>query len=175
MIRYASFGRRLWAFLLSLLLDLVVLGALYAYTGGADVTAPFLFWYLLHHVGLVVEGGTLGHRLAGLRIVALSGERVGIPQAIVRELVRVFASIPPLGLGVLWMLDEPQRRTWHDLAAGSIVVRELTPDTHLAPDWADSPPWRRRRAEAAVVPAGPAEPPTPPPPGDSPIMPSNPA
>jgi uncharacterized RDD family membrane protein YckC len=174
MIRYASFGRRLWAFVLSLVLDLVVLGALYAYAGGADVTAPFLFWYLLHHVGLVVEGGTLGHRLAGLRIVDLDGGRVGIPQAIAREIVRIFLSIPPLGLGVLWMLDQPQRRTWHDLVAGSIVVRELTPDTHLAPDWADDPPWRRHpqppEPAPAVVPAPATAPASPEPPG-----PTNPA
>lgn len=149
MIRYASFGRRLWAFVLSLLVDLLVLGALYAYAGD-QVGPPFLFWYLIHHVGLVVEGGTLGHRLAGLRVVDARGERPGVVHAVVREIVRVFLSIPPLGLGVLWMLDHPERRTWHDIVGGTVVVRELASDVQGAPEWASDPPWRRRASEPMV-------------------------
>lgn len=159
MIRYASFGRRLWAFVLSLLLDLLVLGALSTVTGGADIAAPFAAWYAIHHVGFVVEGGTLGHRLAGLRVVRVDGERVGVVHAVMREIMRLFVSLPPLALGALWMLDHPQRRTWHDLVADTVVVRELPAGAVTAPAWADDPPWRREgpntpAAEATDTPSG---------------------
>jgi len=173
MIHYATFSRRLWAFVLSLVADLLVLGVMSLVTGGADVLAPFAFWYVLHHVGLVVEGGTIGHRLVGLRVVSETGERVGVLHAIVRELARLFVSLPPLGLGFLWMLDQPQRRTWHDLLGNSVVVRETALQEAATPEWANDPPWRRaprdERADAAVGSLEPVSPimstqrPTPPP------------
>lgn len=145
MIRYATFARRLWAFVLALVIDLLVFATIAMWTGRAAAAAPFLFWYLLHHVGLVVEGGTLGHRLAGLRVVRVDGERVGVAHAFAREFARIGLSLPPLGLGVLWMLDEPRRRTWHDLLAGTVVVRESLAQA-VAPEWAHDPPWRQRSA-----------------------------
>jgi uncharacterized RDD family membrane protein YckC len=112
-------------------------------TDGGDVLGAFGFWYLLHHVGFVVEGGTIGHRLAGLRVVRPDGQRVGVIHAVVREASRVALSLPPLGMGFLWMLDEPSRRTWHDLLGNSVVVRETALQEQAAPEWADDPPWRR--------------------------------
>lgn len=143
MIRYAGFGRRLWAFVLAVLVDLIVLGTMRAVIGGGDVGGPFTLWLLLHHVGLVMEGGTIGHRLAGLRVTRLDGDRVGIVHAFVRAIAEIALSIPPLFLGMLWMLDQPERRTWHDLLAGTVVVREAVPQAAPAPAWADDPPWRR--------------------------------
>jgi uncharacterized RDD family membrane protein YckC len=32
-------------------------------------------------------------------------------------------SIAALGLGCLWMLNDPERQTWHDKIAGTIVVK----------------------------------------------------
>jgi uncharacterized RDD family membrane protein YckC len=139
-IRYAGAGRRTWAFVLTLLVDLVVLGTIRAMVDGGEVAGPFLVWYLIHHVGLVVEGGTIGQRLAGLRVTRLDGTRVRVAHAFAREFAFVALSLPPLGLGLLWMLDQPERRTWHDLVGGTVVVRERAPDA--APAWADAPPWR---------------------------------
>lgn len=155
MIHYASFGRRLWAFVLSLLVDLIVLGTMEVVTDGGDIWAPFAFWYLLHHVGLVVEGGTIGHRLAGLRVVRENGERLGVVHAFVRQFAQLGLSLPPLGMGFLWMLDQPRRQCWHDLIANSVVVREATLFESASPDWANDPPWRRdasRDDDARVTP-----------------------
>ncbi len=146
MIHYASFGRRLWAFTLSLIVDLIVLGTMQLVTNGGDIWTPFAFWYLLHHVGLVVEGGTIGHRLAGLRVVRENGERLGVVHAFVRLMAQLGLSFPPLGMGFLWMLDQPRRQTWHDLVANSVVVREATLFESASPDWATDPPWRRDTA-----------------------------
>lgn len=156
MIRYASFGRRLWAFLLSLLVDLVVLGTMRTVADGGDVVPPFLAWYLVHHVGFVVEGGTIGHRLAGLRVVRADGERPGVLFAVVREAARVGLSLPPLALGFLWMLDEPRRRTWHDLLGGTVVVHEALAPEAASPEWAGAPPWRRSSEAAPATDEGPA-------------------
>ncbi|MCW2955926.1 MAG: domain containing protein [Thermoleophilia bacterium] len=145
-VTYASFGRRAWGLVLDLVVDLLVLGALGAVTEGSGTGGLFALWYLIHHVGLVTEGGSLGMRLAGLRVVASDGTRLRLWAAVVRELVRVCASLPPLGLGFLWMLDDRERRTWHDLAAQSVVVREGDPSIVVAPDWAGAPPWQQRRA-----------------------------
>lgn len=152
MITYASLGRRGWAFVLSTIIDLVVLGTMLAVSDGGNVSGAFGLWYLMHHVGLVVEGGTLGHRVAGLRVVRSDGERVGVVFAFVREFAKLGLSIPPLGLGLLWMLDEPQRRMWHDQLANSVVVRESSAAAQAAPAWADAPPWRIRPTAVAPEP-----------------------
>jgi uncharacterized RDD family membrane protein YckC len=34
-----------------------------------------------------------------------------------------FLSLAPVGLGFFWMLFDPNRQTWHDKIAGTIVVR----------------------------------------------------
>lgn len=146
MIRYATFGRRTWAVVLDIAIDLFVLGVLRIVVGDGSIAAPFGFWYLLHHVGLVTEGGSLGHRLVGLRVVSTEGARVGAPHAFVRELARLFLSLPPLGMGFLWMLDQRDRRCWHDVIAGTVVVRETTGDAVDAPEWAAAPPWRQPKA-----------------------------
>lgn len=148
MIHYASFGRRLWAFILSVLVDLVVLGTMQVVTDGGDIWGAFGFWFLLHHVGLVVEGGTIGHRLAGLRVVREDGERLGVVHAFVRLFAQLALSFPPLGMGFLWMLDQPHRQCWHDLLANSVVVREATLLETASPDWGTDPPWRRERQVA---------------------------
>ncbi|MCW2923340.1 MAG: hypothetical protein JWM98_744 [Thermoleophilia bacterium] len=152
MIRPASFGRRLWALVLDTLLDLLVLGALRALIGDGELVASFGCWYLIHHVGLVTEGGPLGHRLAGLRIVrAEDGERVGVAHAFAREFARLALSLPPLGMGFLWMLDQAEGRTWHDLIAGTTVVREVPERVHAEPSWAAAPPWREPPAAVEAL------------------------
>ena len=150
MIRYATFGRRTWGFLLAFAIDLLVLSVLQVLIGGNEALAPFACWYLIHHVALVTEGGNLGHRLAGLRVVRADGERVRVLNALFRQVSLLFISIPPLGMGLLWMLDEPSGRTWHDIIGGTVVVRETAAPEHGAPGWAEDPPWR---SQAAPVPS----------------------
>ncbi len=69
------------------------------------------------------NGGTLGKRAFGLRVVSAADARpVGSGLGFVRWLVSVASAIP-LFLGYFWMLWDPKRQTWHDKAAGTIVVR----------------------------------------------------
>lgn len=141
MITYARFSRRAGALLAAILVDLFVLAALQAAQVGSALDELFAAWLAIHHIGLVAEGGSLGHRLLGLRVTRLDGTRPGVVRAIIRILVTPLSWLP-LGLGLLWMLDQRERRTWHDLAAGTLVVRETTPAEVAAPQWAATPPWR---------------------------------
>ncbi|MFN9077510.1 MAG: RDD family protein [bacterium] len=66
--------------------------------------------------------GTVGKRLLGLRVSDARGNRITIPRSIGRGAVKV-VSIIPVGLGCLWALWSKDRRTWHDMAAKTLVLR----------------------------------------------------
>jgi uncharacterized RDD family membrane protein YckC len=54
-----------------------------------------------------------------------SVQPIGYPRAFLRWLVSILSAIVAF-LGYLWMIWDPQKQTWHDKAAGSVVV--LTDD-----------------------------------------------
>lgn len=84
-----------------------------------------------------LAGQTLGKRIVGLRVLDARGLRIGLVQAVVRNLVRTVDFLPGFYLvgGTSALLDAQGRRLG-DLAAGTIVVRE-----------------RRAPAPASIVPA----------------------
>lgn len=68
--------------------------------------------------------GTPGLRLMDCRLVdARSGLGIGLAGSVKRTLGLVLAVLPVM-LGLLWMLWNKRRQGWHDLLAGSIVIRE---------------------------------------------------
>ena len=67
-------------------------------------------------------GQTIGMRAWRLRVVRADGTPLDTRQAIVRFLVSVI-SLAAVGLGFWWALFDAQNRTWHDLAAGTVMVR----------------------------------------------------
>lgn len=68
--------------------------------------------------------GTPGLRLMDCRLVdARSGLGIGLVRSVKRTLGLVLAVLP-LMLGLLWMLWNKRRQGWHDLLAGSVVIRE---------------------------------------------------
>lgn len=66
--------------------------------------------------------GTVGKRLLGLRVSDARGNRITIPRSIGRGAIKV-VSVIPVGLGCLWALWSKDRRTWHDMAAKTLVLR----------------------------------------------------
>lgn len=145
---YAGFWRRAVALLLDIVVVLLAAGAIAALTRGAHVGELVALFAGVYTVGLTHEGGTLGKRIVGLRVVRSDGSRVGVGCAALRELVGRPLSLLALGLGFLWMLDDRRRQTWHDQLADTVVVRELpVVDT---PPWREAPPW----AVPPVPPAG---------------------
>ena len=68
-------------------------------------------------------GQTIGMRAWRLRVVcADGGGRLSTRQALLRFAVGLL-SVGALGLGLLWVLFDRERRAWHDRAAGTLVVR----------------------------------------------------
>ena len=92
----------------------------------------FLFpLMLVYFIGFWVwKGTTIGGIVANLRVVKTNGGELSFLEGLVRGLTSVL-SFGALGIGVLWILrsdltaadGQPARQTWHDLAAGTYVVK----------------------------------------------------
>lgn len=89
------------------------------------VLLAFLAAPLLYGVGFEgsSRGQTIGKWVVGIRVIdGWTAGPLTMSRALVRVLVRTFASGQVLALGYLWMLWDEQGRTWHDMAADSRVV-----------------------------------------------------
>ncbi len=53
---------------------------------------------------------------------ATTGENLGVGRAIVRYLAYFISGIF-LGLGFLWIAFDKRKRGWHDMIAGTVVLR----------------------------------------------------
>jgi uncharacterized RDD family membrane protein YckC len=68
------------------------------------------------------SGQTLGKRAMNIRVIDFAtGQSIGVGKALVRYVARILSAIPCL-LGYFWMLWDPEKQTWHDKIAGSVVV-----------------------------------------------------
>jgi len=68
--------------------------------------------------------GTPGLRLMDCRLVdARSGQTIGLLRSLLRTTGLILAVLPGT-LGLLWMFWQKRRQGWHDLLAGSVVIRE---------------------------------------------------
>lgn len=102
-------------------------------TGGSlDYHAAWYRLTLLVAVGFyyVVSwtrgGQTIGMRAWRLRVADQAGGALPLPRALLRYAV-AWISLLAAGLGFLWAAFDARGRTWHDLAAGSVVVKLQKP------------------------------------------------
>ena len=77
--------------------------------------------YLPYYLILVGKGGTIGDRVAGIKIIDTNGNPPGYSKAFVRLLVQYFVSGIFL-IGYLWVLWDQDKQTLHDKIAGTISV-----------------------------------------------------
>jgi uncharacterized RDD family membrane protein YckC len=83
----------------------------------------FPFLLLVYHIAFWAwRGTTLGGIIISLRVVRTHGANPRPVDALVRGLSSIF-SIAALGIGCLWMLQDPEKQMWHDKIAGTIVVK----------------------------------------------------
>ncbi len=118
---YGSFWVRLGGWIIDVIVIGVISGVLSAL--GGDL-GPFLGLVIGigYYVGLNAHGGTLGKRAVGLRLEsAKTGEDIGYGAALVRYVVAIASGIV-LFLGYFWVFWDSKNQTWHDKAAGSVVV-----------------------------------------------------
>ena len=73
-------------------------------------------------VSWVRGGQTVGMRPWRLRVVRADGAPIDVAHALLRFAVAL-VSLSACGLGFLWCLFDRDRRAWHDIAAGTLLVR----------------------------------------------------
>ena len=116
---YARFRDRLAAFALDLILVMLAVQLLDPRQEGR----AFFLGMLVYHVGLWTwKQTTVGGIICQLRVVRTNGNRLTFADALVRGLSSIF-SLAVAGIGVLWILRDPERQAWHDKIAGTYVVK----------------------------------------------------
>jgi len=107
----ARVGRRLAALAIDWALAAVISATLFNY----DRVATLLIFMLMQVVFIPTLGGSLGHRIVGLRLVPMAGGWVGVWRPVVRTVLLAIV-IPAL----VWDSDQ---RGFHDKVAGTVLLR----------------------------------------------------
>lgn len=119
----AGFWIRLGAALIDIALISIVSVPLQLGLGGAGYGLSLLVgiaYYTYFEGG--ESGQTIGKSACGIRVRSLDGGPIGYTRGFLRYIGRILSSIPLL-LGYFWMLWDPQKQTWHDKIANSVVSR----------------------------------------------------
>lgn len=79
---------------------------------------------VLYFAGLwKLRGSTVGGLLLRIRVVRLDGRPLNLATAVVRSL-GTFLAVLPFGVGYFWCAWDKERQAWHDMLAGTVVVRD---------------------------------------------------
>jgi uncharacterized RDD family membrane protein YckC len=134
---YASFGRRLGAHVIDSVIMNVVVGAGYALvalgSGVVGTVEPTAVTILVGVLGGLVpmiyfvwfwvrKGATPGKSALGIRIVGADGSALTGMQSFIRFLGYIPSSLF-FCVGYLWMIWDGEKRCWHDMMAGTRVIR----------------------------------------------------
>ena len=105
-------------FILGLITGLLV-GAARETGGGLSIVIGVIYnWFFWTRW----DGQTPGKRIMGLRVIKADGSRLSDIDAMLRG-VGYYISGLFMGLGYIWALIDEDKRTWHDLIAGTVVVK----------------------------------------------------
>ena len=90
-----------------------------------DVVTMNLLVSAVYNVAFMTlfNGQTLGKIMLKLRVIKKNGQRIGILDAIIRNVFGYTISGMFL-LGYLWAIFDREKQTWHDKLAGTVVVDE---------------------------------------------------
>jgi uncharacterized RDD family membrane protein YckC len=91
---------------------------------GALAGAGFACLYSL--LCALIGGQTLGRRLTDTVLVRMSTRGFYPLVALGRALMAILSALP-FGAGYFWLIVDPYHRTWHDMLAGTVVVRRHVP------------------------------------------------
>ncbi|KFF60783.1 hypothetical protein JF66_02035 [Cryobacterium sp. MLB-32] len=80
-----------------------------------DALATSVIFVLLQLVFIPTIGGSIGHRLVGLRVVPLTGGWIGPWRGIVRSVL--------LGIVLPALVWDSDQRGFHDKVAGTVLIR----------------------------------------------------
>ena len=90
----------------------------------------FVFLWMVYHVVLWGwKGTTVGGIIMKLKLVSVRGEHPSWGTVVIRSLSSLFSFIA-LGLGFLWVGWNAERQSWHDMVAGTVIIK--TPQSEPA-------------------------------------------
>ena len=85
----------------------------------------FAFQFIYFTGFIYTKGATPGKSALGMKVVdEHTGRTVSLSSAIIRYFGYILSAIP-LDLGFLWIAFSPNKRGWHDLMAGTVVIRKI--------------------------------------------------
>ncbi|MCA9914652.1 MAG: RDD family protein [Anaerolineae bacterium] len=100
------------------LITAVLFGAGREVGGGLGLVIGVIYhWFFLTRM----EGQTPGKRMMNLRVIKADGTPLSDVDAVIRAVGYHISAF--FMLGYIWAFFDDKRRTWHDLLAGTIVVR----------------------------------------------------
>jgi uncharacterized RDD family membrane protein YckC len=108
-------GRRLGAIAIDWGIALLIALLFAPYSSLTHSWVTLAVFALMQVVFIPTIGGSVGHRLTGMRVVPLTGGWVGLRRPIVRTLLLVLV-LPAL----VWDSDQ---RGFHDKVAGTVLIR----------------------------------------------------
>jgi len=130
---YASFERRLAAFIIDLVLIQIISMVLIIIIWQGSVDELFDLSYLglritIYWIDFVfltwLTGASVGKMIFKIKVVKKGGNKAGFIDLIYREIVKNI-SFWIFNLGFLWMLISQKKLTWHDSVADTRVVRHI--------------------------------------------------
>jgi len=132
-VSYARFGIRFLAKMIDLVIILIPLLVFemafvkFDFTNNDYNTYRFFLFILvllMYNVALEssVYQATVGKMFVKIKVIGLFGKRLSMLQAFYR-CVTIIISILPMGLGIWYMTTDSKKRTWHDLIAGTYVIK----------------------------------------------------
>lgn len=91
------------------------------------LAAAFLWVFPIYRIlGHSIGGQTMGKALFGLRVINRQGKSCGLGRVLAREIALWSQTVLCCGFGLLWAVFDPYKQGWHDLLAGTFVIREQT-------------------------------------------------
>jgi uncharacterized RDD family membrane protein YckC len=120
----AGFWRRFGAYFLDgliLAVPSVIVVLITNQTVGNLVSIALSLAYFTYYEG-GPTGQTIGKKALGIRVIDFKvGGPIGYGRGLLRTIARYLSAIV-IFLGYLWMLWDPEKQTWHDKIAGTVVV-----------------------------------------------------
>jgi uncharacterized RDD family membrane protein YckC/Tfp pilus assembly major pilin PilA len=139
---YASFARRVVAFVIDYVLIWFVIGLVSAFAAanngppqGGNNLAPLLMLLLvwLYKAGMESSRlqATVGKLALGIKVTTLAGERIGFRRATGRSFAQILSAII-LYVGFLMAGFTKRRQALHDMIAGTLVVQKKYTSEEIA-------------------------------------------
>ena len=110
-----------WIRMVALLLDLILVGIVCSILRIPTHDGLLLVLAAYGAVMWKLRGTTIGGIVCGLRLVRLDGRPIDWATAVTRALGS-FLSFFVVGLGFIWVVFDPERQSWHDKIAGTVIV-----------------------------------------------------